>query len=172
MAAQPELLSPTAVVASSDGSVLYVACATANRILRFDTASRKVSGFIAVPDAPLSMILSPNSQQLFVTCAAPKSRVCVIDRAKLKIIATIPVGHTAMAPVVSPDGKTLYVCNRFNNDVSVIDLVAKKEVCRVAVQREPVAAAITKDGKFLLVANLLHTLTISWEQPRIFPAER
>ena len=40
----------------------------------------------------------------------------------------------------APDGKTLYVCNRFNDDVSAIDLVAKKEVCRVAVQREPVAA--------------------------------
>ena len=150
-------LSPTAVVASSDGSVLYVACATANRVLCFDTASWKVSGSITVPDAPLGLALSPDEKQLFVTCAAPESRVCVIDRAKLNIIATIPAGHTAMFPVVSLSGKTLYVCNRFNNDVSVIDLVAKKEVCRVAVQREPVAAAITKDGKFLLVANLIHT---------------
>jgi YVTN family beta-propeller protein len=60
-----------------------------------------------------------------------------------------------MAPVLSLDGKTLYVCNRFDNDVGVIDLVAGKEVCCIAVEREPVAAALTKDGKFLLVANLL-----------------
>jgi len=57
--------------------------------------------------------------------------------------------------VVSIDGKTLYVCNRFNNDVSVIDLASKKEVARIAVTREPVAAAITPDGKYLVVANLL-----------------
>jgi YVTN family beta-propeller protein len=75
----------------------------------------------------------------------------------MTMVEMFSVGHSAMAPVVSPDGKTLYVCNRFNNDVSVIDLMTKKEVCRITVQREPVAAALTKDGKFLLVANLLHT---------------
>ena len=33
-----------------------------------------------------------------------------------------------MAPLVSPDeGETLYVCNRFNNDISVIDLASWKE---------------------------------------------
>ncbi|MEI8291056.1 MAG: cytochrome D1 domain-containing protein [Verrucomicrobiota bacterium] len=127
----------------------------ANHIFLFDATSRKVAGSITVPEAPLGLAFSPDEKQLFVTCAAPESRVCVINCAKLKIINRIPAGHTAMAPVVSPDGKTLYVCNRFNNDVSVIDLAAKKEVCRVSVQREPVAAAITKDGRFLLVANLL-----------------
>jgi YVTN family beta-propeller protein len=72
-------------------------------------------------------------------------------------MGNISAGHTAMAPVVGQNGKTLYVCNRFNNDVSVIDLAAKKTVSRIAVQREPVAADLTKDGKRLLVANHLHT---------------
>ena len=62
-----------------------------------------------------------------------------------------------MAPVLSPDGKTLFVCNRFDNDISLIDLETGKEQCRIPVQREPVAAAISRDGRFLLVANLLHT---------------
>jgi len=70
-------------------------------------------------------------------------------------VGRIQVGHTAMLPVPSPDGKTLYVCNRFNNDVSVIDLPARKELGRIPVQREPVAAALITDGRFLLVANLL-----------------
>jgi YVTN family beta-propeller protein len=81
--------------------------------------------------------------------------VCVVDRLKLKVIETISAGHTATAPVLSPDGRTLYVCNRFNNDVSVIDLTKKTEVRRIAATREPVAADITRDGKFLLVANHL-----------------
>ena len=58
--------------------------------------------------------------------------------------------------MLSPDGRTLYVCNRFNNDVSVFDLAAKKEVRRIAVPREPFSAAVTPDGKRLLVANHLH----------------
>src|SRR5205823_654798 len=68
----------------------------------------------------------------------------------------IPAGHTAMAPVLSPDGKTLYVCNRFDNEVAFVDLAAKKTIKRVKVPREPVAAAVTLDGKFLLVANHLN----------------
>jgi YVTN family beta-propeller protein len=59
-----------------------------------------------------------------------------------KIIGSIPAGHTALAPVISPDGKTLFVCNQFNNDVSVIDLMAKREVRRIAVQREPVKGSV------------------------------
>ncbi|MFA7007005.1 MAG: beta-propeller fold lactonase family protein, partial [Verrucomicrobiia bacterium] len=81
--------------------------------------------------------------------------VCVVETADGKIVEKFPAGHTAMAPVLSPDGKTLFVCNRFNNDVSVFDLAAKKELRRIPVKREPVAVAITPDGKRLLVANHL-----------------
>ena len=51
----------------------------------------------------------------------------------------------------------MFVCNRFNNDVSVFDLATKKTTRRIPVRREPVAAAITPDGRRLLVANHLHT---------------
>jgi len=149
-------LSPTALAVTKDGQTLFIACATAGQVIVLDTASRRVTRTIPVPESPVGLVLSKDDTVLYVTCAAPESRVCAIDVARGKVTATIPAGHTAMAPVLSPDGKTLFVCNRFNNDVSVIDLQAKKELRRIAVQREPVAAAITGDGKFLLVANLLH----------------
>ena len=57
--------------------------------------------------------------------------------------------------MVSPDGKMLYVCNQFNNNVSVFDLASKEEVAKIPVTREPVAAAITPDGRYLFVANHL-----------------
>jgi YVTN family beta-propeller protein len=56
---------------------------------------------------------------------------------------------------VSPNGKTLYLCNQFDNNVSVVDVRAKKEVAKIVVDREPVAAAVTPNGKLLFVANLL-----------------
>ncbi len=154
--AQEGYLSPSALAASNDGKTLYIAGATAGKVLVFDTASRKVTGSVAVPAAPSGLALSPDGAQLFVTCASPNSQVCIIDTAAGKVTTMLPAGHTTMAPVVSADGKTLFVCNRFQNNVSVIDLAGKKEVRRIAVQREPVAAALTADGKFLLVANHLH----------------
>jgi YVTN family beta-propeller protein len=150
-------LSPTALIAAEDGQTLFIACPTANRVLRLDLQTRKLSASLAVPSPPTGLALSKNGSRLFITCSAPESKVCVADLTKGTIIAEIRAGHTTMAPVVSADGKQLFVCNRFNNDVSVIDLQAKKEVRRIPVRREPVAAALTVDGKLLLVANLLPT---------------
>ena len=110
-----------------------------------------------MPHTPTGLALSPDGARLYVTCAAPQSSVRVLDTGSGKVLATLPAGHTATAPVLSPDGKTLFVCNRFNNDISVIDLDTRKELCRIPVQREPTAADITRDGRFLLVANHLHT---------------
>jgi len=153
--AQSSPLSPAALVASPDGTALYIACATGNRVLALDIATRRVTHSIEMPSNPTGLCLSADGTQLFVTCAAPASRVCVIETARGSIAGEFPAGHTAMAPVLSPDGKTLFVCNRFNNDVSVFDLAAKKKLLRIPVKREPVAAAITPDGKRLLVANHL-----------------
>jgi len=148
-------LSPTALVASADGKLLYIACATAGRVAVFDTAQGNVVGAIAVPDVPLGLALSGDGGRLFVTCASPESTVCVIDTAMGTVTTRIPAGHTTMAPVVSSDGGTLYVCNRFNNEVAFIDLAAGKVTRRVGVSREPISASITRDGRFLLVANHL-----------------
>ena len=150
-----DYLSPTAMTATSDGKTIFIACATANRILEFDTVRKKVLNYITVSASPSGLVLSADNKKLYVTCAAPESVVCIIDVSKRKITGTIPAGHTATAPVLSPDGRTLYVCNQFNNDVSVIDLATQRELRRIAVQREPIAADITRDGKYLLVANHL-----------------
>lgn len=155
-AAKDAYLSPTALAATSDGKTLFVACATANQVAVYDIGSRKVKKTISVPDSPLGLVLSANNADLYVTCAAPESTICIVDVARGKITKSIPGGHTTLAPVLSPDEKRLYVCDRFNNRVSIIDLAHGKVVAQVAVPREPIAATLTSDGKFLLVANHLH----------------
>jgi YVTN family beta-propeller protein len=153
---QPAYLSPTALAATPEGKWLFVACATAKQIAVLDVARGTLAKPIPLPDAPSGLALSPDGARLYVTCAAPQSHVSVLDAASGKVLANLPAGHTAMAPVLSGDGKTLFVCNRFNNDVSAIDLQTGTEQSRIPVQREPVAADITRDGRFLLVANHLH----------------
>jgi YVTN family beta-propeller protein len=152
----PRYLSPTALAVSPDGRSLYVACATANEIACFDTKARKMTRTIAVPDSPQGLALTPDGRTLYVTCPAPESAVYVVDTAKGDVTERIPAGHTTLAPVLSPDGQTLFVCNRFNNDVAFIDLTTRTVVKRVRVPREPIAADVTPDGKFLFVANHLH----------------
>lgn len=149
-------LSPVALAASPDGGQLFIVCAEAGRVLVFDIAHRRVANSLSVPATPTGLTISADGRLLFVTCAAPQSQVSIVDTLRGKVIRKIPAGHTAMSPALSPDGKTLFVCNRFNDDVSVIDLAAGKETRRIPVRREPVAAALTPDGRHLLVANHLH----------------
>jgi YVTN family beta-propeller protein len=156
-ASPPAWLSPDALVAAPDGATLYVACATEDRVLMFDIASRKVTRSIQVAPDPTGLCLSADGQTLFVTCAAPASRVCVVNTAQGRVVQEFHAGHTAMAPALSPDGNTLFVCNRFDNDVSMFDVRTGHELRRIPVWREPVAAAMSPDGQRLLVANHLHT---------------
>ena len=153
----PGGLSPIALVASPDGRNLFIACATGERVLQFDLSQGKTIKSIPLPDPPTGLALSGDGKWLYATSIGPESDVCIVDVKKGRVTNRLKAGHTATAPVLSPDGKTLFICNRFNDDVSVFDLATKKEKCRIPVRREPVAAAITPNGKHLLVANLLHT---------------
>jgi YVTN family beta-propeller protein len=153
---ESEGLGPTALAASPDGKHLFVGCAAARQVAVFDLAAQRVMARIPVPAPPLGLALSRDGATLYAACAAAASTVCVIQVGQGRLVGSIPVGHTAMSPVLSPDQKTLYVCNRFQHDVSVIDLAAGREVARVRVSREPVAAALSPDGRLLLVANHLY----------------
>jgi len=153
--AAEQYLSPAAMVADAQGQRLYIAEATAEQVAVFDLTTQKVTATIRVPAEPTGLALTRDGAFLYVTCGGVKGTVCVIDTRAAKLLRTWSAGHTPTAPVLSPDGKSLYVCNRFENDVSVINTENGKQVARIPALREPVAADITPDGKWLFVANLL-----------------
>ncbi len=147
--------SPTSLTATKDGAQIYIACATSNQLQIYDTASSRISRTIALPAPASGVALSLKEDQLYVTIPSTKSTVRIIEASSGRPVATIPTAHTTLAPVLSPDGKTLYVVNRFNDEVAVIDLAARKQTTRIPMVREPADAALTPDGKHLIVANAL-----------------
>ena len=157
-------VGPCAVLAARDGQTLYVACAGAAQVQALSLEDRTLVSTIPVSGPPSGLALSPDGTRLYVACAGSTSVVEVIEiSGERQFAATIGasigrvrVGHTAMAPVMSPDGRTLYVCNRFDNAVSFIDLASLRETHRVSVVREPVAAALSPNGARLVVVNHLH----------------
>ncbi len=148
-------LSPIAVVSAKDGNTLYVAEATAKLIAIISPAEKKITNSIAVPEPPNGLVLSPDDKILYVTCDGPSGIVCIINLNTKAVNKIASGGHTPCAPTISPDGKTLYVCNRFNAQVVAIDLTTRKVIATIPVLREPVAAALTPDGATLAIANLL-----------------
>lgn len=147
-------LAPSALAVSATGDRVFVAGASGRTVLVTDAAGT-VQQRIALPAPASGLALAPDGFTLAVTCAAPESAVCLIDLARGRIVRTLTAGHTATAPVFSPDGRTLYVCNRYQHEVLVIDVGAGRAVGRVPVEREPVAAALSRDGARLFVVNHL-----------------
>jgi YVTN family beta-propeller protein len=148
-------LGPSSLVASSDGSQLYVACEDSRTVIWVDSMRGEVQRKIEVPLRPTGIALSPDRSLLAITCAAPSSQVLLVSSQSGEIKQTLASGHTAISPVFSPDGQRLYVCNRFDNNLSVFDLAAGKEITRLPALREPVACAVTPDGSRVLVADHL-----------------
>ncbi|WP_372806618.1 cell surface protein, partial [Pontiella sp.] len=144
-------LSPSDVVLSKDRKTIHIVAGTSNQLLDFDLTTRTVVRTTALPGEPTNATLSKNGKTLYVTGGGPNGRVWVVEDGR--VVREIEAGHTPMAPILSPDGATLYVCNRFDTEVSFIDLASGKTTARVAVLREPTAADLTHDGRFLFVGN-------------------
>lgn len=92
----------------------------------------------------------------FVTSSYAAGRLtCVELEGERRVIYSVQLPMGACAPVVSDDGKRLYVCNRYAGSVSEIDAATGKLLGEVKVLREPCAAALSSDGKTLYVNNFL-----------------
>ena len=148
-------LSPVAVAADGEGKSLYIAEHDGHCIAVFDLASAVVTRRIELPGSPNGLVVSPDGSRLHVAGGGAPGYIWTYDLAAGRIDSTRLRRHTPMAPVVSSDGATLYVCSRFTDSVLVIGLQSQEHCAEIAVVREPVAAAITPDGKRLVVANHL-----------------
>lgn len=145
--------SPVSIAADATAGKLFIAQTTANSIATYDLTTQSLGRTYPLPGSPNGLVARKN--QVLVTCGGAEGRLCAIATDTGRINWSIRLGHTPMAPVLSPDGSTLYVCNRFNNSVSVINLADRRQTASIPVVREPVAAALTPDGKTLAVANHL-----------------
>ncbi|MCF7956454.1 MAG: c-type cytochrome [Phycisphaerae bacterium] len=148
-------LSPLYIAPSTDGSILYIAQSTANRIDFYEVDTEKVINSIDLSGNVSGLIISPDGNTLYATSGQYDGKLFTIDIKSAAIMNTISVGHSPISPVVSTDGKIIYICKRFNDSVISIDLSTIKITSEIRLIREPVAAAITPDGKKLFVANLL-----------------
>ncbi len=151
----PRYLSPTLVVPSGEKNAVFVTEFGASRIVETDIVAGKERRVIKTALPPTGLACDAQHQLLFVTTDGPDGQVLAFELASGRQAFALAAGHTPMAPVPTADGKTLFVCYRFNNVVAVFDLAARKESARIAVPHEPVAAALTPDGRLLAVANHL-----------------
>ncbi|MCX6996762.1 MAG: cell surface protein [Kiritimatiellaeota bacterium] len=147
--------APVAVLAAADGKTVYVAEYAARQVAVVDLADGRLVRTMSVDLPPSGLALDAVQGRLYVTCEAPEGRVVALNLATGKKEFELATGHTPLSPALSPDGKTLWVCNRFNHQVTAYDTTTRRELARLPMPREPVAAALTPEGSLLVVANHL-----------------
>ena len=156
---------------------VYVADEGADTVSVIDAASFKKIGSIPVGQGPHNVQLTPDGKWVWVTNNGepakaaeamraekmPKSEhgamagagaVWAIDTATGTVAAKVPVGMHPAHVVVASDGRTAYVTNGGDNNVSVVDTVARRVIGVVPVGASPHGLRISPDGKQVWVANL------------------
>lgn len=156
-APKSDYVSPECLAVAPNGTV-YATCATAQRViaLGLDGAAK---GQWQLATAQAKTPVNPTGiaaagDFVYVTCGVQAGELQKF-KADGTLVQAASVGHSPCAPVISKDGKTAFVMNRFANQVSVVDTEKMAVVKTVPVLREPFAAALGADDKLLFVANLL-----------------
>jgi YVTN family beta-propeller protein len=157
---KPKYRSPAQLIPSRDKTKMYIVEQSAKKIAEYDLVNRVVLRRFDLPNEVTGAALSKDGSRLYVTCGSeiwPAGMVCVVNTATGLVEKRLSegIGHYPRSPVLTPDGRKLYVCNMFSNDLSVIDVATLTAIKRVDLVREPYCAAITPDGTRLVIGNSL-----------------
>jgi YVTN family beta-propeller protein len=151
--------TPGPSTTSPDGRYLYVpnhnlvmGVPNGNIIDVIDTASKKVTGRIAVPMNPHWIVFGKNGRFFYVTDHL-SGLVTVLNARNNSIVTEIQVGETPHGEAVSPDGSRLAVTSFTGNKVSFIDTATDKVVAQVPTGKNPQDVAYAPDGRHLYTVN-------------------
>lgn len=92
---------------------------------------------------------------IYVTSSQDEGYITAINLENNSIAYKRATGMGACAPIMSHDGKKVYVLNRYKATVTEVDAASGEVLREAAVLREPCAATLTPDGKYLYVNNFL-----------------
>ena len=148
-----DYISPIDTVAAKNSDIIYVADQTKGKIYAVNPITNKNIKEFSFDDVVNGLCLSSDDSKLYVTIGKPDGKLLIVNTSTAEVTNTINVGHTPQSPVLSSDGNTLYVLNRFSDEVEIIDLVTKTSVKKVKTTKEPMSAVLSNDGKKLFVAN-------------------
>ena len=124
----------------------------ADAIVIVDTVGLRAARVLKGVTDPERIELSRDEHTLFVT-DEDASRVSVIDLARGKSIASIPVGHEPEGVRLAPNGQWLLVTSESNNNVAIIDAATRKVLHTVLVGTRPRDIAFATDSSAAFVTG-------------------
>lgn len=154
-------LVPAGISASSDGEMLYVACAWGGKVAMLPWSGEKVKLIdLGAESYPYTTLATKDGRRLYVSLWNG-SGVAVINLESKANEATWPTPSHPTEMLLNADESLLYVACANSTSVAVIDTKAGKTIEQLNTALYPKAdngstpnsLALSPDGKVLLVAN-------------------
>lgn len=124
---------------------------TDSYVYRISTSTLRIDQVIKVGLVPKFLTVTPNGRYLLVSnwCSYDLS---VVDIAKAKEIARLPIGPYPRGLAVSPDSKTAYVAMMGSDVVVKVNLTTLKTEGSFIVGENPRHLVISPNGRYLYVS--------------------
>ncbi|MGZ8143869.1 MAG: beta-propeller fold lactonase family protein [Methylosarcina sp.] len=144
--------NPTRLLASPDGTKVYVSNKESDTVSVIDTATNTISATITAGDGPEHMVTTSDGHTLFIANGYANT-VSVVDTASNSVIATIATKSYPKFMDITPDDRWIYVSNKNSGSVTIIDAVNLTALKTVQVGLSPSRVVAHPDGSRVYVSN-------------------
>jgi YVTN family beta-propeller protein len=138
---------------SADGSYFVASTEWSGILVKIDTRSMEITGYLNVGGLPIDVRLAPAGDVFYVANQGLRAGVSIVDGVTMREVGFIKTGRGAHGLQVSRDTHFMYVSNRDGGTISVIDLVQRAVVATWKVGGSPDMFQLSPDGSQLWVSS-------------------
>lgn len=142
--------NPYSIVLSSKRGYAYILDTGGNKIVVIDLTNKVQSGSIPLNEAPKSLAISPDQNNLVIASADSKS-LFVLSLDTHRIYMTIPTDAEPNNVIFSPNNRRVFF-SQANDTVGVFDLIARRTIATIPVRHNPQGLVMNSDGSRVYVA--------------------
>jgi len=143
---------------SADGSYFLATCEFDGQLVKVDTATHKVLGYLKIGGMPQDIKIDPAGKVWYVT-DMQRGGVHLVDGDALKEVGFLPTGPEAHGLYPSRDARQLYISNRGGprdqGSVSVLDFATRTVVVTwpIPAPSTPDMGGVSADGRTLWLSG-------------------
>ena len=150
--ADQTVISPDRLFLADNGKSLFVTNRAGSELIKMSADGKEMEQKVEFSSPVNAMTQDPDGN-LWVVCDGNYGMMYQLDGKKLSIQSKTKSGATPSDILYNPLSQSLWVAQRFNNELWEIDPATRKVKAKITVGREPVAMASFAGDSCLLIAN-------------------
>lgn len=147
-------VSPDRLFLTDQGKSLFVTNRAGNELMKMSSDGQTVEQTVTF-SSPVNALTQDPTGKLWVVCDGNTGMMYELDGKKLSVRSKTKSGATPSDILYNPLSKSLWVTQRFNNELWEIDPGTRKVKNKIGVGREPLAMVSFAGDSCLLVGNNL-----------------